>query len=119
MSFFAELSRIDEAWPEQHDTRHAVVILHLRALPDVPSSTLLEALDRRRASLEAQDCRLIVAGLHPALLAEFRRTGLTDRLGEDNLLVQTPVFFEALDAAWGRAHAWLADRPEDGGANAP
>ena len=119
VAFFAELARIDEAWPEQHDTEHAVVILHLRALPDVPSSTLLRALDRRRAALEERDCRLIVAGLHPALLGDFRRTGLATRLGEDNLLVQTPVFFEALDTAWSRANAWLAEHPEDGGPTAP
>ena len=111
VSFFAELSRLEEAWPEQAETRHAAVIVHLRALPDVPSSTLLKALDRRRAALEQQDCLLIIAGLHPALFAEFRRTGLADRLGEDHLLVQTPVFFEALDAAWVRAHAWVAARP--------
>ena len=110
MSFFAELSRLEEAWPEQHDTRHAVVDpaparAARRAVID-PA----QGLDRRRAALEDQDCLLIIAGLHPALLAEFRRTGLADRLGEDNLLVQTPVFFEALDTAWLRAHEWVAAR---------
>ena len=108
VSFFAELSRLEEAWPEQQGTEHAVVIVHVRALPDVPSSTLLKALERRRASLEQQGCLLIIAGLHPALVAEFRRTGIADRLGEENLLVQTPVFFEALDTAWERANTWLS-----------
>ena len=108
VGFFAELSRLQEAWPDQQHAEHAVVIVHVRALPDVPSSTLLKAVERRRASLEQQGCLLMIAGLHPALLAEFRRSGIADRLGEQNLLVQTPVFFEALDTAWERAGAWLS-----------
>jgi hypothetical protein len=70
------------------------------------------ALTRRRASLEQQGL-LMIAGLHAALLAEFRRSGIADRLGEQNLLVQTPVFFEALDTAWERAGAWLSRQSAD------
>ncbi|HTW14388.1 MAG TPA: SulP family inorganic anion transporter [Nocardioides sp.] len=46
-SLFAEVARLEESWPRSTDAHHAVVILHARAMPDVPSSTILKALRRR------------------------------------------------------------------------
>jgi hypothetical protein len=54
---------LEEAWPGSTDAHHGVVILHGRGMPDIPSSTILKALRRRAQQLDAQDCRLMVAGI--------------------------------------------------------
>ena len=45
---FAELERIDQHWPGIAETRHAVVVVEVRTIPDVPSATLVEAFGRLR-----------------------------------------------------------------------
>ena len=113
-SLFAEVARLDEAWPHIGQARDAVVILHARTVPDVPSSTIIKALRRRAQELADHDCRLIVVGLEPGLAAVAARTGLADVLGEENVVTQTPVFFEALDAAYDDATAWIESRTGQG-----
>ncbi|MGW5237740.1 SulP family inorganic anion transporter [Monashia sp. NPDC004114] len=109
---FAEVARIEESWPRSTDARNAVVILHARALPDIPSSTILKALRRRAEHLDAQGCRLMVAGVDPAQVALLARTGLADALGDEAVVPQTSVFFEALDSAYARATEWVR-RPRE------
>jgi sulfate permease, SulP family len=110
-SMFAEMGRLDESWPRLDDARHAVVIYHVRTLPDVPSSTIIKALARRARQLTENDCRLMVVGLDPALLKVFTRTGLVALLGSDNVITRTPGFFEALDRAYDEANAWVRRDP--------
>jgi sulfate permease, SulP family len=109
-SVFAEVARLEESWPRSADARHAVVILHARAVPDIPSSTILKSLRSRARQLERQDCRLVVAGVDPALTDLLTRTGIRQDLGPDSVVPQTPVFFEALDTAYDAAAAWVASR---------
>ncbi|MBZ5738226.1 SulP family inorganic anion transporter [Nocardioides mangrovi] len=111
VSLFAEIERFEESWPQLGDAADAAVILHVRALPDVASSTILKALFRRARTLDAQRCRLMVVGLDPAMREVFARTGLITLLGEENVLVQTPAFFETLDHAYDDAVQWVASRP--------
>jgi len=108
VSMFAEIERLDEAWPRLGDADHAVVIFHVRTLPDVPSSTIIKALDHRARQLTARHSRLMVVGLDPTLLAVFTRTGLATLIGEENVVARTPTFFEALDHAYDDATAWVA-----------
>ncbi|TYL46056.1 SulP family inorganic anion transporter [Nocardioides sp. BGMRC 2183] len=110
VSLFAEIDRLDEAWPQLSDAEDAVVIFHVRTLPDVASSTLIKSFRHRAALLEEQHCRLMMVGLDPALREVFVRTGLVDALGEENVVSRTPVFFEALDAAYEEAQRWVAAR---------
>jgi SulP family sulfate permease len=104
---FAEVARLEESWPRSADARHAVVILHARAMPDIPSSTILKSLSRRAQHLDAQGCRLMVAGIDPDLADLMIRTGLTAALGPDSVVSQTPVFFEALETAYAEATDWI------------
>lgn len=105
---FAEVARLEEEWPRSTDAHNAVVILHARSMPDIPSSTILKALRKRADALDAQGCRLMVVGLDPAQADLFARTGLTEVLGEEDVVLRTPVFFAALDAAYDDAVAWVA-----------
>lgn len=109
-SLFAEVARLEEVWPRSSDTRNGVVILHLRGMPAIPSSTILKSMRHRARVLEEHGCRLMVAGLDPSQAALLARTGITDDLGADNVVPQTPVFFEALDAAYLDATSWVDAR---------
>jgi SulP family sulfate permease len=110
VSLFAEIARIDEAWPRLVDAENAVEIFHVRTLPDVPSSTIIKALERRARELHHRGCRLMVVGLDASLMEVFTRTGLVALVGEENVVIRTPVFFEALNRAYDDATAWVEAR---------
>jgi sulfate permease, SulP family len=110
VSLFAEIERLDESWPRLRDAHDAVVIFHVRTLPDVASSTIIKALEHRAQQLADNHCRLMVVGLDPELLKVFSRTGLVALLGEENVVTKTPVFFEALDTAYDEAVRWVSSR---------
>jgi SulP family sulfate permease len=93
VSLFAEVARLDESWPDGSQARDAVVILHARTVPDVPSSTILKSLERRAQALQARDCRLMVVGLDPHLVGVLARTGVGGLIGQDNVIPRTSVFF--------------------------
>jgi sulfate permease, SulP family len=112
-SLFAEVARLEESWPRSTDAHHAVVILHARAMPDAPSSTILKALRRRARELDHHGCRLMIVGLAPEQVDLLARTGLVDDLGTDNVVPQTPVFFAALDEAYDAAGRWITQRQDD------
>jgi hypothetical protein len=65
VGLFAEVARIDEEWPSVAGTRNAVVVLNLRALPDVPSSVAIKALRRWAGELKSHNGRLIITGVTP------------------------------------------------------
>jgi SulP family sulfate permease len=66
VGLFAEIPRLDETWRRlRPDTRRAVVVLSLRALPDVPSTTAIKAYESVARRLEEHDSRLLLAGVEP------------------------------------------------------
>ncbi|WP_327090675.1 SulP family inorganic anion transporter [Nonomuraea sp. NBC_01738] len=100
VSLFAELARTNELWPRVEPG--AVIVLSVRTLPDVPSATLIRSLVRRADQLREQGSRLIIVGIDPRLATIFERTGLTARLGADNVLAAEPQIFKALNDAVAR-----------------
>jgi sulfate permease, SulP family len=113
VGLFAEVARIDETWPRAEGTTNAVVVLSLRALPDVPSSVTIKALRRWAGQLAASNGKLIIAGVNPGTAEVLRRGGLDDLLGEDGIVPATDRIFGALDIAVERGRAWVA--AQDGG----
>ncbi|MED5813935.1 SulP family inorganic anion transporter [Mycolicibacterium sp. 050232] len=108
VGLFAEVARIDEDWPRAEGTSNAVVVLSLRALPDVPSSVTIKALRRWAGQLTANHGRLIIAGVDRATTEVLRRGGLDDLLGADGIVPATDRIFGALDVAVERGRAWVA-----------
>ena len=106
---FAELARIDERWPRTDQTRHAAIILSVRTLPDIPSTTLLKWLEHRAATLRAQDVRFILEGLDAETTQVFARSGALALLGTDNVVPATDEIFGGLEHALADATAWVAD----------
>lgn len=108
-SFFAELPRIESRLPEVDGARGAVLVLVVRALPDVPSSAMLKLLDRYAARLDEQGGRLVLCGVQPALVRLLERSGLSARLGEGRVVPATKELFGALDTAYADARRWAAE----------
>lgn len=108
VGLFAEVARIDETWPRADGTTNAVVVLSLRALPDVPSSVTIKALRRWAGQLTANNGRLIIAGVNPGTAEVLRRGGLDDLLGDDGVVPASDRIFGALDVAVERGRAWVS-----------
>lgn len=115
VGLFAEVARIDETWPRVDGTTNAVVVLSLRALPDVPSSVTIKALRRWAGQLTANNGRLIIAGVNPGTAEVLRRGGLDDLLGDDGVVPASDRIFGALDVAVERGRAWVAAQGGESG----
>ena len=114
VGLFAEVARIDEEWPRAEGSRNAVVVLSIRALPDVPSSVAIKALRRWAGQLEAHNGRLIISGVTPAAARILHRGGLDEILGEDGIVPAGDKLFGPLETAVARAKAWIAAQPDNG-----
>ena len=112
VGLFAEVPRLDERWPDLSRTHNAVLILSLRTLPDVPSSAVIKALEKRIRALRAHRSKLMITGVTPETARVMRRSGLTALIGEDNVIPATSEVFGALDQAMSDARAWIADHPD-------
>jgi SulP family sulfate permease len=102
------VARIDEDWPRAEGTTNAVVVLSMRALPDVPSSVTIKAMRRWAGQLAANDGRLIISGVDAATAEMLRRGGLDDLLGDDGIVPSSDRIFGPLDEAVERGRAWVA-----------
>jgi sulfate permease, SulP family len=109
-SLFAELPVLRSQLPKVSGARHAVLVLAVRTAPDIPSSAMVKALRRYTDALHAEGGRLVLAGLQPAQLAVFRRTGLADHLGADAIVPAEGPLLGPLDRAYGEALDWIAAR---------
>ncbi len=116
---FAEVARIDERWPRTTETHDAAIVLVIKTLPDIPSSTLLKALERRSATLRSHGVRLLIVGVDQETLAVFERSGLTERVGKENIIPATDEVFGDLEIAVAEANAWVAQRLAASGSTAP
>jgi SulP family sulfate permease len=108
VGLFAEVPRIDEEWPKVADSRNAVVVLSMAALPDVPSSKVINALKKWANDLERNGGRLIIAGVSPKAEAVLKRGGIGDLIGSDSIVPATPRVFGAVEDAVGRGRQWIA-----------
>jgi SulP family sulfate permease len=108
VGLFAEVPRIDEEWPAVADSRNAVVVLSMGALPDVPSSKVINALTKWATDLQRNGGRLIIAGVSPKVEAVLNRGGIGDLIGDDGIVPATPQVFGALEDAVERGRQWIA-----------
>ncbi|MCU1648357.1 MAG: putative transporter [Nocardia sp.] len=109
-SFFAELPRLEAGLPDFTGARNAVLVLVLRAAPDIPSSAMLKLFRRYANQLHDEGGQLILTGVRPALAQALQRTGITDLLGPHDIIPATTVLLGPLDQAIARGHAWIAAR---------
>lgn len=118
-SFFAELPRVERLLPATGGARGAVLVLVVRALPDVPSSAMLKLLDRYAARLAGEGGRLVLCGVQPAFVRLLDRSGLGRRLGDGGIVPATPAVFGALDSAYAQARRWASEHAAQEPGRAP
>ena len=78
------------------------------ALPDVPSSKVINALTKWATDLQRNGGRLIIAGVSPKVEAVLNRGGIGDLIGDDGIVPATPQVFGALEDAVERGRQWIA-----------
>jgi SulP family sulfate permease len=106
--FYAAASTLENSLPVVEDADHPVVILLLRGYEDV-GSTVREVFRRYTQALQANQGKLILAGVSPELRNQLRRTGMVDLIGEENIFLATGTIGEAGNAALRAATDWLAE----------
>lgn len=104
--FFAAARSIEEKLPAVGDATHAVVALNLRGKSEV-GSTFVTVLERYATELRRHDCKLMLVGVDPDVLAQLTRTGVLKIIGEENVFLATPQLGAALNEAVAAASAWL------------
>ena len=114
--FYAAASTLENNLPSVEKASRPVVILLLRGYEDV-GSTVSEVLRRYTQALQANQGKLIMAGVSPALLAQLQRTGLLELIGKENIYLTTKNIGEAGNAAYRAATDWLASFPNEQGAS--
>ena len=82
--FYAAADTFEKSLPVPDSTRRAVVILLFRGYDDI-GSTVIGALRRYTAALQANAGKLILAGVSPALRDQLQRTGMLNLIGEENI----------------------------------
>ncbi|MEU3396460.1 SulP family inorganic anion transporter [Streptomyces filamentosus] len=108
VGFFAELPGIEESLPPTDDACGAVLILVMRGVPDVPSSTMAKVLRRHAHDLRRAGGRLILVGVEPGLARALEAAGLDRDLGPDGIVPAGGALFDPLDQALADARAWIA-----------
>lgn len=109
VSLFAEIPKLRQTWPATADTTNAVIILSVRTVPDVPSSTVLKFLAGRQRDMAARGNRFILAGVPEPMMDLLTRTGIIEHLDRRNLYPATPELFGSLNAALADAQRWIRE----------
>ncbi|MEU7074078.1 SulP family inorganic anion transporter [Streptomyces narbonensis] len=107
VGFFAELPAIERTLPPADDAGGAVLILVMRGVPDVPSSTMTRVLRRHAHDLHRSGGRLILAGVEPGLARSLKVAGLDRDLGPGGIVPAGGALFDPLDQALATARAWI------------
>ena len=106
--FYAAADKFEKSLPDAQGTQRAVVILLLRGHEDI-GSTVIGVLQRYTESLQANNGKLILAGVSLALRDQLQRTGILTLIGEENIILSTKTIGEAGNLALRAANAWLAE----------
>lgn len=85
-----------------------MVILLLCGYDDV-GATVIGVLHRYTEALQANDGKLVLAGVSPALQDQLQRTGILNLIGEKNLFPATQTIGESGNVALDAARAWLQE----------
>lgn len=98
--FFAEVSHLEEQWPDPSTASNASVVLSLRGSAGIPSATFLKALQATSVRLREHDVHLVLSGVPARFRDLLERTGALDVLGHDSVVVETDEVGESLAAAY-------------------
>ena len=106
--FFSSAYTLEEHLPQVGDARRAVVILRLRGRTQI-GSTFVRVLERYAQQLQANDGKLMLAGVGEHTLEQLRKTETTDTIPEGDIFVATDTLGGATLEALAAAEEWLRD----------
>jgi sulfate permease, SulP family len=106
--FYAAADTFEKSLPAVENASESVVILLLRGFEDI-GSTVSEVLRRYTQALHANQSKLILAGVSPALRAQLKRTGMLELIGKENIFLATKTIGESGNAALSAAEHWLEE----------
>ena len=107
MEFFAEVPLLEDLLPSRKGVNQAVVILILRYIETLPSTTL-KSIVRYNRELREDGNLLLLAGVRPRIFNLLERTGIIDAIGLENIFPAERVITAPLNKAMARAQEWLA-----------
>jgi SulP family sulfate permease len=106
--FFAGAAKFEDQIPEVGQARGAVVILRLRDRDEV-GSTFIRVIERYTRRLQANGCKLILAGINERVREQLEDTNLLDLIGTENVFLSQPGFGISVEMAMETAQRWLDD----------
>jgi SulP family sulfate permease len=106
LGFFAEVPLLEDLLPSRQGVRQAAVILTLRYMESLPSTTL-KWLARYSRELRADGNLLLLAGVGSHVFELLAHTGIVDAIGKDNIFPARHVMTASIEEAVARGEAWL------------
>jgi len=104
--FFAGAAKFEDQLPAVGDARGAVVILRLRDRDEV-GSTFIRIIERYTRTMQANDCKLILAGVNERVREQLEETDLLDLIGAESVFISQPGFGVSVEQALEMAEAWM------------
>ncbi|MBL0715134.1 MAG: SulP family inorganic anion transporter [Desulfosarcina sp.] len=112
LSFFAEVPLLDGLLPDRQGAKNAAVILTLRYMETLPSTTLKWLTGYNRELLAGGNL-LLLAGVCPHVFEILEHTGIMDAIGKENIFPAQRVMTASIDEAMARAQTWLEQKSGD------
>jgi SulP family sulfate permease len=109
--FFAGAAKFEDELPAIGQAKGAVVILRLRDRDEV-GSTFIRVIERYTHQLQANGCKLILAGINERVREQLEDTDLLELIGADNVYISQPGFGVSVEMAIAAAQRWLDDRDQ-------
>ena len=109
LDFFAEVPLLEDLLPSRQGVRQAAVILTLRYMESLPSTTL-KWLNQYNRELQEGGNLLLLAGVDPQVLNLLEHTGIIDAIGKDNIFPARHVMTRSIEEAVTRAQEWLGQK---------
>jgi SulP family sulfate permease len=110
--FFAGAAEFEEQMPAVEKAERTVVILRLRGMDEI-GSTFLRVLKRYATNLNANQGKLVLAGVNEHIYQQLQKTGLMDQLGSENVYQATSILGDSALDAYQDANAWLGRTKND------
>jgi SulP family sulfate permease len=104
--FFAVADELQDRLAEIRRSGTRVVLIRLRRTHTI-DSTVLAVFDSFVSQMHAQGRSVLMCGVKPESVETFRKFGLLDRMGEENVFVTTYGVFTSCEAALRRARELL------------
>jgi SulP family sulfate permease len=100
---------LEDLLPSRQGVRQAAVILTLRYMESLPSTTL-KWLNQYNRELQEGGNLLLLAGVDPQVLNLLEHTGIIDAIGKDNIFPARHVMTRSIEEAVTRAQEWLGQK---------